>query len=89
MKFEPGLIVSTPGALRAMEEAGDNPASFLVRHLWGDWGELDAHDKQENEFALAHGLRLLSAYRLSNGAKLWVITEADRSATTFLLPEEY
>jgi hypothetical protein len=89
MKFEPGRIVSTPGALRAMEEAGDNPASFLVRHLAGDWGELDAQDIRENEFALEHGLRLLSAYRLSNGAKLWVITEADRSATTFLLPEEY
>ena len=89
MKFEPGRIVSTPGALRAMEEAGDNPASFLVRHLSGDWGELDAHDTQENEFALEHGLRLLSAYRLSSGSKIWVITEADRSATTFLLPEEY
>jgi hypothetical protein len=89
MKFEPGRIVSTPGALRAMEEAGDNPASFLVRHLSGDWGELDAHDTQENEFALAHGLRLLSAYRLSDGCKIWIITEADRSATTFLLPEEY
>lgn len=89
MKFEPGQIVSTPGALRAMEEAGDNPASFLVRHLSGDWGELDAHDKQENEFAREHGLRLLSAYRLSDGCKIWIITEADRSATTFLLPEEY
>ena len=89
MKFEPGQIVSTPGALRAMEEAGDNPASFLERHLSGAWGEVDAHDKQENEFALAHGLRLLSAYRLSNGTRIWIITEADRSATTFLLPEEY
>ena len=89
MKFEPGQIVSTPGALHAMKEAGDNPASLLLRHLAGDWGELDAHDTQENEFALEHGLRLLSAYRLSDGTKIWVITESDRSATTFLLPEEY
>ena len=89
MKFEPGQLVSTPGALHAMEEAGDNPASLLLRHLAGDWGELDAHDIQENEFALKHGLRLLSAYRLSDGTKIWVITESDHSATTFLLPEEY
>jgi len=89
MKFEPGRIVATPGALDAMEEAGDNPASFLARHLAGDWGELDAEDARENEFSLANGFRLLSAYRLRNGVKIWVITEADRSATTFLLPEEY
>ena len=89
MKFEPGQIVSTSGALHAMKEAGDNPASLLLRHVSGDWGELDAHDIQENEFALEHGLRLLSAYRLSDGTKIWVITESDRSATTFLLPEEY
>jgi hypothetical protein len=89
VKFEPGRIVSTPGALQAMEEAGENPASLLLRHLSGDWGELDEHDIRENEFSLEHGLRLLSAYRLSNGTKIWIITEADRSATTFLLPEEY
>lgn len=77
MKFEPGRIVSTPGALRAMEEAGENPASFLARHLEGDWGELDAEDIRENESALANGFRLLSAYRLSNGTKIWIITEAD------------
>jgi hypothetical protein len=89
MKFEPGQIVSTPGALRAMEEAGDNPASFLLRHLSGDWGEVDADDARENEFALHNALRLLSAYRLNNGTKIWIITEADRSITTFLLPDEY
>jgi hypothetical protein len=60
-----------------------------LRHLAGDWGELDEHDIRENEFSLEHGLRLLSAYRLSNGTKIWIITEADRSVTTFLLPEEY
>jgi hypothetical protein len=89
MNFEPGRIVATPGVLRALEEAGENPASFLARHLAGDWGELDAHDVAENEFSLKHGLRLLSAYLLRTGMKIWIITEADRSATTLLLPEEY
>jgi hypothetical protein len=89
MKFDAGRIVSTPGALRAMEEAGVNPASLLARHLAGDWGELDPEDVRENEFFLANGFRLLSAYRLSNGTKIWIITEADRSSTCLLLPEEY
>jgi len=89
MKFEPGRILATPGALRAMEEAGDDPASFLARHLNGDWGELDPEDVRENEFSLEHGFRLLSAYTLSNGTKIWIITEADRSASTILLPDEY
>ena len=62
----------------------------LLRHVQGDWGkELDAHDRRENEFSLQHGFRLLSAYKLSDSTKFWVITEADRSATTFLLPDEY
>lgn len=89
MKFDPGQVVSTPGALEAMREAGDDPASFLLRHVSGDWGELDTNDIRENERSLQNGLRLLSAYRLSNGMKIWIITEADRSVTTFLLPDEY
>lgn len=89
MKFETGRIVSTPGALQAMEDAGENPAFFLARHVAGDWGELDADDVKENEFSLSHGLRLLSAYTMRTGVKIWIITEADRNATTFLLPEEY
>ena len=89
MKFEPGRIVSTPGALRAMEGTDENPLTFLARHLAGDWGELSAEDIRENEFSLVHGFRLLSAYKLSDGTKIWIITEADRSATTFLLPDEY
>jgi hypothetical protein len=79
MKFQPGQIVATPGALRALEEAGQSPALFLERHLAGDWGELDPEDVKENEFSLAHGFRLLSAYRLSSGVRIWIITEADRS----------
>jgi len=62
---------------------------FLQRHAAGDWGEVDAHDKTKNEYSLQHGFRLLSAYRLADGTKIWIITEADRSATTLLLPEEY
>ena len=88
-KFSPGQVVATPGALEAFFRTGDRIIPLLVRHLKGDWGELDDHDRQENEFSLQNGLRLLSAYTLSDGTTIWVITEADRSATTFLLPEEY
>jgi hypothetical protein len=88
-KFPFGQLVATPGALQAIENAGDNPLTFLQRHLAGDWGELDAHDLAENEYSLQHGLRLLSAYQLSSGERIWIITEADRSSTCFLLPSEY
>ena len=89
MKFDPGQIVATPGALAAFEASGEEPLAFLLRHVQGDWGDVDEHDRQENELSLQHGWRLLSAYRLSDGTRIWIITEADRSATTFLLPEEY
>jgi len=89
IKFEPGQIVATPGALEAFRASGEEPLPFLQRHLAGDWGDVDADDRRENELSLQNGWRLLSAYTLSNGTKIWVISEADRSATTFLLPEEY
>jgi hypothetical protein len=63
--------------------------SFLSRHANGDWGELDEHYRKANEDALEHGLRVLSSYTLKTGEKIWIITEADRSVTTILLPEEY
>jgi hypothetical protein len=88
-KFALGQIVATPGALQALEATGQTPLEFLQRHVAGDWGELDEHDRQENELSLKHGFRILSAYHLNNGTKLWIITEADRSATTLLLPSEY
>jgi hypothetical protein len=88
-RFELGQVAATPGALRALEEAGERPATFVDRHNRGDWGELDDFDRLENEISLAEGTRLLSAYSLSTGAKLWIITEADRSVTTLLLPSEY
>ncbi len=87
--LELGQIVATPGALAALEESGEQPGDFLRRHASGDWGDLSEEDRQENEFSLLHGFRLLSSYTLRNGVKLWVLTEADRSATTLLLPEEY
>lgn len=89
MKFPLGQIVATPGALAALEASGDSLFDYLARHQSGDWGDLDADDRYENEYALAHGLRILSAYRLSDGVRIWVITEADRSSTCILLPDEY
>jgi len=88
-KFPLGQIVATPGVLQALQATGQHPLQFLQRHASGDWGELCEEDKQENELSLRHGFRILSAYRLSDGTKLWIITEADRSATTLLLPSEY
>ena len=87
--FSLGQIVATPGALQAMETAGNSAREFLVRHALGDWGELCEEDRQSNDEAMADDLRILSAYRLNDGTKIWIITEADRSVTTVLLPEEY
>jgi hypothetical protein len=89
MLFELGRIVATPGALQALEQAGQSPVEFLDRHVSGDWGELDDEDKRENEFSVHNSLRILSAYTTAAGDKIWIITEADRSATTLLLPDEY
>lgn len=88
-RFSLGRCLSTPGALTAMEVSGQAPGDFLVRHVRGDWGDVDDEDKQANEDALRDGTRILSSYKTKAGIKLWVITEADRSATTILLPEEY
>jgi hypothetical protein len=88
-RFSLGQIVGTAGALEALEEAGKNPAALLKRHVTGDWGDLDEHDRLENERSVSDGYRLLSAYILSTGIKIWIITEADRSVTTLLLPSEY
>ena len=88
-KFELGQVVATPGALTALEEARQSAGELLSRHATGDWGDLSEEDRKENKFSLAHGFRLLSSYRLRCGVKLWILTEADRSATTLLLPNEY
>ncbi len=87
--FPLGQVVATPGALEALGEAGQTPWALLQRHQAGDWGEVPPEDQQENDFSVEQNLRILSAYRLSTGVKLWLITEADRSYTTVLLPQEY
>ena len=87
--FPLGQIVATPGALAALERAKQTPTCFLARHAIGDWGELEPTDMAENEYSVAHGFRLLSSYQTDAGERLWIITEADRSATTLLLPDEY
>jgi hypothetical protein len=89
IKFEPGQIVATPGALEAFRASGEELLPFLQRHLAGDWGELDEHDRRENELSVERGWRILSCYRLKDGTRIWIITEANRSVTTFLLPGEY
>ena len=86
--FPLGKVVATPGALEALVEAGEDPLRYLARHQEGDWGDLDEHDRRENERSLEHGWRIVSSYRVG-GKTIWVITEADRSVTTVLLPEEY
>ena len=86
--FPLGRVMATPGALKVLDEAGEDPLSLLSRHRSGDWGELDAHDQKENERSLKNGWRVLSAYPIGE-RKVWIITEADRSVTTILLPEEY
>ena len=87
--FPFGHLVATPGALAALEKAGQQPGEFLARHSRGEWGDLDEHDRKENQLSLERGFRILSSYRTNANERLWVITGADRSVTTLLLPEEY
>ena len=89
-RFALGQTFITPGAEEALLIAGQTAIEFLRRHMSCDWGsELSEEDVQENELSLKEGFRLLSAYRTGKGQKLWIITEADRSATTVLTPDEY
>jgi hypothetical protein len=86
--FALGRTLATPGALVVMQGMGISPIALLSRHQRGDWGDLGAEDKQSNDEAVKVGSRVFSAYRFDT-VRLWVITEADRSVTTILLPEEY
>jgi len=88
-RFPLGHIVATAAALNALLMAGQTPEDFLSRHVTGDWGDVGEYDRRENDRSVAGGCRLLSAYTLSTGEQLWLITEADRSSTTILLPSEY
>jgi hypothetical protein len=87
--FSLGRLLVTPGAMSEIHTAGASMLDLLNRHQHGDWGDTGDYSRDENDFALQWRLRLLSCYTLSNGASVWVIKEADRSATTILLPDEY
>lgn len=87
--FALGLLVATPCALKALLESETFPEELIYRHGRNDWGEVSEHDAHQNYFAIRAGLRILSAYKLRTGKKIWIITEGDRSSTTLLLPEEY
>jgi hypothetical protein len=86
-KFRCGKIVSTPNALSRLTQ--EEILLGIKRHQAGDWGDVDEHDRQANERALIEGTRLWSVYHAANGVKFQIITEANRSATTVLLPEDY
>ncbi len=87
--FPLGRVVATPGALDTLASHNLDPHTYLRRHARGDWGALKPEDVAANAVALEQGTRLLSNYPLSSTARLWIITEADRSVTTLLLPAEY
>jgi hypothetical protein len=87
MRLNLGVVVATPGAL---EHLADGEATRLfIRHMSGDWGEVDDEDRATNDWMAENGGRVLSAYHTADGTKVWIITEADRHATTILLPDEY
>jgi hypothetical protein len=86
--FPLGAVVATRGALDLLDRAGINATAYLTRHQRGDFGTLAPSDIQENHFAVNRRLRIFSAYDVGS-ERLWIITEADRSVTTLLLPEDY
>ena len=88
-RFQAGRLLMTPGVQDLIVNHNLNLAAYLSRHLEGDWGDLDAEDKRRNDTALRRHERLFSAYKVSPDVKIWIITEADRQATTALLPSEY
>ena len=85
--FRLGRIVTTPNALHSLTQ--DDILTGIQRHQAGDWGSLTDDDRAANDRALAQGGRIVSAYQATNGTRFWLITEADRSRTTILLPEDY
>lgn len=85
--FRLGRVVATPGVISSVPP--EDTVQALLRHSQGDWGDMCDEDRIFNDDALERGLRLLSVYHASNSRKFWIITEADRSVTTILLPEEY
>ncbi|MGG2042844.1 hypothetical protein [Burkholderia gladioli] len=88
-RFSPGRVFATPTAIDALNDARVTIVDLLIRHVLGDWGSLPESDREQNELSVGADLRLLSSYVLPTGQTVWVITEWDRSSTTFLLPGEY
>lgn len=88
-RFKLGRILATPSAVEVIAAANVSIVDLLIRHLRGDWGDLSDSDRQQNDLAITAGQRITSSYLLSSGRTVWIITEADRYATTFLLPDEY
>lgn len=86
-RFNPGQLIATPGVLDTIPRT--ELMNAFYRHLRCDWGDVCTEDKRRNDQALLGGGRLFSVYHSSEEHKFWIITEADRSATTILLPEEY
>lgn len=84
-----GQVVATPGALDLLDRTGSNAFDLLLRHQHGDWGSVPPEDAVENLRSIETGCRVLSSYFLNDTERLWIITEADRSVTTLLLPDEY
>lgn len=87
IKVDVGRVFATPQALTTIHE--DDIFDSFIRHISGDWGEVDEQDQKANELALLHSSRILSVYTDRHGVRFWIITEADRSATTILLPSDY
>jgi hypothetical protein len=88
IRFPLGHIVATPGTLEVLDQGAVNASSLLQRHQSGDWGNVPPEDAEENERSVENGWRILSSYPVGND-RIWIITEADRSSTTLLLPSEY
>ena len=88
-KFELGQCVVTPGAIVALTFNSISPQMLLHRHSRGDWGDLSEEDKRLNDQAVMDGGRILSAYSLADGTRVWIISEEDRSVSTILTPAEY
>ena len=87
--FALGQVVATPGAVDLLERTSSDALDFLIRHQQGDWGSVPPEDAEENLSSIENGCRILSSYYLNATERLWIITEADRSVTTLLLPDEY
>ncbi len=87
--FPLGRLMATPAALRALSASGRTADQFITRHVRGDWSEMTAEDAAANTVAVFEGTRILSSYVIETEQSVWVITEAERSLTTVLLPSDY